>query len=602
MKSKSLIIVAIFIIITGLFSLGCPKKGPSTPQIVSAPESTWIDAPTPIKVFATASGNKNIRYITDLGYEGKRDTSEAFSAGDTVTIMPKWTKTGTYKFKVAAFLEEDPTKVSDFSSEKSIKILPNNAPGNLKIFAPAFTAKDVNTVFRATAVDPEGDSIQFYFDFGDGSKGWVNQKVGSGETLTTTHKYTRIETVWVKVKARDKKLSESGFDSVQVVIGAAGKVLKWFVGSAELDSDPPIASPVVVDTVIYTYTSSWLYSIGLGSGRRINSAYSTRGTEPDDYEYQGHPAYCPSTAHIIIGSDDANLYAYNASNLTRAWIWTPDTLTDGWGTPAINGNKIYIVSELDSFYYLHYVEDLGSAVNPRTSYRLPMMVGGAPVIDNSGYVIVGLTNGLVYKFDPELSNVVWIDSTRLGSEINCLGIGDDGTIYVADEGGFVTALNTTGGARWSQLIDPGGVAGLALGPSRIFVTTGSGKVVALSQSGSTDWTNADCTNQIFGAPLLAANGYLYYVDDEDKLYCVKQDNGELVWIANCLEQVEGRGPNFRPRRFASAENPSLSIGPNGNLVVIGGDYLYIVQGYTEGTLMQAPWPKWQKDLYNTGKK
>ncbi len=605
MKGKSLFVVVTFIIIiTGLLSMGCPKGGPSTPQIISAPESTWINAPTAVKVFATAPGNKSIRYITDLGYEGKQDTSEAFSGGDTATIMPKWTKTGTYKFKVAAFLEEDPTKVSEFSSEKSIKVLPNNAPGDLKIFAPAFTARDVNTIFRATAVDPEGDSIQFYFDFGDGSKGWVDQKVASGETLTTTHKYTRIDTVWVKVKARDTRLSESGYDSVQVIIGAEGRVLKWFVGAAAEDSEPPIASPVIVDTVIYTYTSSWLYSIGLNSGGKIRDAYSRRGTEPDDYEYQGHPAYCQSTAHIIIGSDDAYLYAYSASNLNQAWSWTPDTLTDGWGTPAINGNKIYIPSELDSFYYLHYVEDMGSAVNPRASYRLPVMVSGAPVIDNSGYVIVGLINGLVYKLDPELNSVVWVDSTRMGSEITCLAIGDDGKIYVADEGGYVTALNSNGGVVWSQLVDAAGVSGLAVGPTRVFVTTGSGKVLALSQnSGSAEWTNTSSTNEIFGAPLLAANGYLYYVDDEDKLYCVKQDNGELVWVADCLAQVAGRERgSLRGRKLATAENASLSIGPNGNLVVIGGDYLYIVQGYAEGTLMQAPWPKWQKDLYNTGKK
>ncbi len=588
---------------------GCPKsKGPSTPVIASAPESTWVNAATPIKVFTSVSGNKEVRFIVDLGQpDGRMDTSEVTSSGDTVEIYPKWTEVGTFNFRVAAFLEEDPTKVSEFSAARSIRVLPNNPPTNLWVRVPAMVPKGVDQEFMAGGEDPEGDSIQFYFDFGDGSKGWVETWIAPGETLTTTHKYNSEGTYKVRYKARDKKRSESPMDSLQITVVPAGRVRWSFRGTVTEDSAPGIASAVVVnlgtDTLVYTYCDDgYFYAIKYSNGRKGSHANS-RKPDPEDYLFQGNPAYCANLMHIIVGSDDGYLYAFNASDLNTAWYWQPDTTEHGWGTPAINGNKIYIVSDANDTLY--YLEDAGSACNRLGAYKLPSGVDGAPVIDRSGYVLLALDNGLLYKMEPDIQSPAWVCTLRLGSALGSPIIGDDGVIYVADDSGYVYAVQENGQikAGWPKLVDPAGIAGMALGPSNLFIAGASGKMIALNAaSGNEVWNVQHTTNELIGTPLLAANGYIYFFDDEDKLYAVNQSDGSLNWMADCYAQATGRSRTGRPHKLVEAEYASLAIGPTGDIIVVGSDYVYCVLGYAEGTLMVAPWPKWQKDEYNTGKK
>ena len=56
-------------------------------------------------------------------------------------------------------------------------------------------------------------------------------------------------------------------------------------------------------------------------------------------------------------------------------------------------------------------------------------------------------------------------------------------------------------------------------------------------------------------------------------------------------------------RGAGVENPppSPTVTSNGSVIVVGEHAMYCVSGYKDGTLdTDAPWPKWQHDLHNTG--
>jgi len=107
------------------------------------------------------------------------------------------------------------------------------------------------------------------------------------------------------------------------------------------------------------------------------------------------------------------------------------------------------------------------------------------------------------------------------------------------------------------------------------------------------------------APIVTANGYVYFQDDQDVLYCVKQADGAVWWTSDCNNYLPsgGRSGNSpRPRKLGLLNyDPNPSITSTGNIIVVGRSALFCVAGYPEGPLdPQAPWPKWQHDLYNAG--
>ncbi|MBM3315576.1 hypothetical protein FJY71_07035, partial [candidate division WOR-3 bacterium] len=279
---------------------GCPKKPPTVPVIASAPDTSYVNAETPVRAYSKASGD--ITYIADLG-NGTIDTVGEGASEETTTVYLTWTAIGTYNWKLQAALSDDPTKASAWGDPHAIYIAPNSAPNILNYEPPNVAVKDVPAAFTVLAEDPEGDSIQFYFDFGDGDAGWEDTMLASPAQLTVFHTYTSIETVLTIVRARDKKRSVSPPESGQVVVGLAGGVL-WFAQPGGLepgDSEPVTTSPVVLnlgtDTVVVIggCDDSRLYALKYSNGRSRGTGTPKVLDEGDFY----HPAYCAATAHVV---------------------------------------------------------------------------------------------------------------------------------------------------------------------------------------------------------------------------------------------------------------------------------------------------------------
>jgi hypothetical protein len=69
----------------------------------------------------------------------------------------------------------------------------------------------VDTTFSSTTTDPEGDSIYFMFDWGDGSdSGWVGP-YGSGQTGEAAHNWSELGDYEIKVIAKDENDIESNW-------------------------------------------------------------------------------------------------------------------------------------------------------------------------------------------------------------------------------------------------------------------------------------------------------------------------------------------------------------------------------------------------------
>jgi YVTN family beta-propeller protein len=95
--------------------------------------------------------------------------------------------------------------------------LTDKAPSVPVISGPTAGVVGVPVTFKATATDPEGDSIAFQFDWGDSSTlAWTNL-IASGETTSVLHTYADSGAFSLKAKAKDKNGEGSDWTVAQVV-------------------------------------------------------------------------------------------------------------------------------------------------------------------------------------------------------------------------------------------------------------------------------------------------------------------------------------------------------------------------------------------------
>jgi len=83
--------------------------------------------------------------------------------------------------------------------------LTNKAPSVPVISGPSAGVVGVPVVFKATATDPDGDSIAFQFDWGDTTTEVWSTFIASGETLSLAHTFTDTGTYLVMTRAKDAK-------------------------------------------------------------------------------------------------------------------------------------------------------------------------------------------------------------------------------------------------------------------------------------------------------------------------------------------------------------------------------------------------------------
>ena len=591
---------------------GCPKKAPATPGTPMGPDSTWTYATTAFKVWTTASGN--VRYV--MNWTDATDTTVlSYASGETASVTHEWNAVGTYDVKAMAILDADPAKASDFSPAKSVKVILNNRPVVDSVQHPPVGVKGGETFFNVFGSDVDGDSFRVLVNWG-GSKDTTTELFPTPWSTQVSHVFTSLGDAQIIVWTQDWKGAKSLPDTITITIGTSGGV-KWHWWSSDPDNGGEGAglttSPVVAndgtDEVILGGCESDFnfYSIRASSGNSKKKAT----TKTPEGAFDGHPGL--GNGHIIVGSDEGELYALSlANNLSVDWQFPDSGIEKGtnieWGAPAFSGSNFYIGHDDDSIFKF---ADNGVAGTRVAAYGLRASVEDAPIVDATGNVIFGTDSVYLYKMDANLSSVIW-KSALLGGRGEVFGpiLGSDGTIYCTSDSSRLYAINPTDGSvksGWPLTLDGGDVSRPALGQSALFIASSFGTAYSINPAtGAINWQVAlTATNGFYTTPVVAANGYVYFQSDADMLYCVNQADGTVIWTCDCPNYLprSGGGSPHRPRKTELvyyAPNPSITS--TGDIIVVGDDATYCVAGYTEGPLdPTAAWPKWQKDLSNSGK-
>jgi len=525
-------------------------------------------------------------------------------------VTHEWSTVGTYEVKAKAVLDADPAKASDFSPAKTVKVNPNNAPVVDSVLIPPVAVKDVETNITVYGHDPDGDSLRAIVKWPTGDT--ITELTPSPCAFTVSYVFTKVETAKVIVRVQDWKGTKSLPDTIRIPVGLEGGVKWWWTDPVE-DGGMLTSALVAYDgTDEVVMSDCWGdYSFYSLTTAKKKVKHKTT-TEFSEYDFSGGPALCEATGHVIVGSDEGELYALSLSELSRAWRWpnvSPESLEPFllFGSPAINGSDIYVGRDTTS---LCKFTDGGAAVTPGPVYNLDSSsVIYAPAIDADGSVYIGTDGGYLIKFDANLTSPIWRLRLMPVGEVSGPILGSDGTVYCGTESLKFYAINPDSTAKWTITLDGVG-SRPALSQTALFVGTDQGTVYCLNpNTGSISWQKSvSQQNGSFGTtPIVAANGYLYIQDDNDVLYCLNQGDGTQIWACDCNFYLPGggrSGSSPRPRKLGPTDvDPNPSITSTGDIIVVGQSALFCVAGYAAGPLdPNAAWPKWQKNLHNTGKR
>ena len=291
---------------------------------------------------------------------------------------------------------------------------------------------------------------------------------------------------------------------------------------------------------------------------------------------------------IYFGSWDGVLYAYqdNGNSYQQAWIY--DTESSGITTsPALDdAGNIYFGTQ-DGILY---------SLTPQRILRWfhAENIESSPVIGVDGSVYFGSSKGWIYQLDSngnEVNTFKAINPTGNLSEssvrIRTAPMLDmDGNIYFGSANTNLYCLDSELNLKWLFKTGDKVDSSPILGPNgNVYFASRDGYLYAISREGDFLWANF-VGDVFYTSPVVDSLGNVYIAafigNSESALYAFNGD-GDFLWS----------------RTFSNLIDASLVINDDGILYL--GSYnsnLYAVEA--ESSLASTWWPKFQRDLANTG--
>ena len=349
----------------------------------------------------------------------------------------------------------------------------NKAPTVPVISGPSSGVVGVPVTFKATATDPDNDSIAFQFDWGDTTTPVWSALIASGETLSLAHTYSDSGTFLVKAAAKDKKGKESTLsDSAAVAVLEPGATYPDTSVGTILTMDADKSAVVSPD-------GKYLYAANLEHDSITAIRLSDRAILPpvDVGGPMWDLAISPDGSRLYVGREDGNVVALTLPDMTVDTVVRACTKT--YGITATKDGRFVLVCAMDDQNLLVLNAADLSTVHTVALGDRPIYVAATP---DGHTAYVGL--------DYHSFAVVDIDSGRLDGYLTNLGRP------------LRMAMSTDGSRLYAQDVDVMGVRVVSL-PAGTEVTR-----LDLQVAG-----NGDLTLSPDGSLLIASTYYgLKYVD------------------------------------------------------------------------------------------
>lgn len=193
---------------------------PETPTKPTGPATRNVGQSGSYSTSAIDPDGDQVQYRFDFNANGTHAYSAYTSlvpSGQTGSMPYIWNASGTYVVKAQA--KDSIGQTSNWSNGFTVIVSTANQPPNTPtVSGPSQGKKGVTYEFTATTTDPNGDMIEYYFDFGDGTNSGWTPMVASGTAVHVNHSWNTKGTFTVKAKTRDTLLAESAYGSVPITI------------------------------------------------------------------------------------------------------------------------------------------------------------------------------------------------------------------------------------------------------------------------------------------------------------------------------------------------------------------------------------------------
>jgi YVTN family beta-propeller protein len=341
----------------------------------------------------------------------------------------------------------------------------NKAPTVPVISGPSAGVVGVPVTFKATATDPESDSIAFQFDWGDSSTLAWSDLIASGETASVQHTYSDSGTFSVKAKAKDDKEGKESVWSPSSALPVLGEGFGYpDTLLAEIVVEPGACAGAI------TPDGSCLYVAHGGSDFITPIRLANRNVLPA-IEVDDNPV------GVAVSPDGSHVYVCCTSSSTVVAVRTMDNTVDGRVAVASHPKSIAITPDGEYLFVaasdglrvdVVRVSDMVLVDSVKVSQR-PLDVVANPTRPYV-YVDYGARSvGVIRTTDLQL-----VDSFSVGDLVGRMAISPNGEyLYVANQGdsgiGIVrTADNSVvGSVKVSRTVE--GIT--ALSDGRYVVTT-----------------------------------------------------------------------------------------------------------------------------------
>ena len=320
---------------------------------------------------------------------------------------------------------------------------------------------------------------------------------------------------------------------------------------------------------------------------------------------------------IYFGTEDGLFYALNPDGLPR---WVFDTWYPILSSPAIDRDGIIYFGGID---YLFYAIESVSQDSARIKWMVTTnsTISSSAAIGGDGMIYIGFNDFRLFAFQPD-GMPMWEFFTRNFIQSSPV-VGQDGTIYVGSNDGNFYAVWPDGSRRW--VYSTGIVSGSAAiaADSTIYVGSWSDTLFAFLPPAVLKW-NFVTDGAILGSPALAPDGTIYIGSSDNNLYAINPQ-GVQEWefpTGGIISSSPAVGSDSTIY-VGSWDNYLYAINPDGTLkwsfqteaevtssptitedgiIYVGsnGGYLYAIDSGTGAGLADSPWPKFRRDLRNTG--